>query len=519
MGIIGGALAAAGDAGANSMDKRLQIMGQQQLDESRSALETQKQKAILDYQNTLQNAPMTRAGTLLREGTADQVLDQAPQITNLSGNLANDDGTVSHGLAGNYDDLKAKLSQIKNPTDRATALDQLNRQFQTDVDAAQSGRELRNRTPEEALSYAMEQAKARGDLQALAALKTASVDKLMVLPDGGTLYDTTTGKVVMSSSSNKDERLDKQIAARDALESKREDARAALIAGGNKDSPFIKELKSMYPEGSPEYKAALKARIDRESGSVDSSTIEANAQAVAAGKQDPPNLNSRSPQNAAIMKRVYEINPEYNKRLQVAAQKSANSFASGPDGVTVSAFNATADHLTMLKEAADALKNGNIQMFNQLGNAYAKATGSAAPTNMATVSQLVAGEIVKAVTAGNGALGDREGLEKNLQAKLSPDQLDGTIDTYNGMIAAQINAKYQKYNANIPAFVNNPDLSDFARFLSPKVRTMTGINPPAGVGANWGGTTVSPIPGPSKATVPNPMQDNSLPAGWSVKVH
>lgn len=519
MGIISSALAAAGDAGVQSMNQNIAQMQQMNLDQARSDLETQKQKALLDYQNTLQNAPTNRAGALLREGTVDQVLDKAPQIAQLSGDLQNEDGTVSHGVAGNYDDLKAKLSQIQDPNDRAAALDQLNRQFQTDVDTAQAGRELRNRTPEEALAYAMDQAKSRGDLQALVALKTAVGDKLMILPDGGTLFDTTTGKVVASSSSNKDERLDKQIAARNALESQREDARAALIAGGNKDSPFIKELKSMYPEGSPEYKAALKARIDRESGSVDPSTIEANAQAVAAGKQDPPNLNSRSPQNAAIMKRVYEINPEYNKRLQVAAQKSANSFASGPDGATVSSFNATAEHLTMLKDAADALKNGNIQVFNQIGNAYAKATGSAAPTNLATVSQLVAGEIVKAVTAGNGALGDREGLEKNLQSKLSPDQLDGTIDTYNGMIAAQINAKYQKYNSNIPAFVNNPELSDFARFLSPKVRAMTGINPPAGAGANWGGTTVSQIPGPSKATVPNPIQDNGLPTGWSVKVH
>lgn len=501
IGIIGQALGAGLAAGISGAGEGMSQGITEQMKEDARVKEIQamqdaeilKQQAVAKYTYDLQNAPAQRAQGYLTDASTAQVPVTAQPVTSLTsgdpgtGYMNPDGSQATDAIKGDYATIRARLSTIQDPDQRAAALDTLDQQRageQASADSAIAG-QARNPTAQETMAAAYAAAIGKGDIQSAAAIKQMMTDKFTVLPDGGTLIDTTTGQPVYSTTSKED----RKDARQEVAEAGKEERLNKLLARQKTEPEFIQELKTLYQPGSPEYAAALKARVDHQSGAIDSSVVEANAKAIAAGQQDPPNLNSRSPQNAAIMKRVYEINPDYSKRLQVAAQKSANSFASGPDGQTVSSFNATADHLTMLKEAADALKNGNIQAFNQIGNAYGKATGKAAPTNMEAVSQLVAGEIVKAVTAGNGALGDREGLEKKLETKLGPDQISGTIDAYNGMIGAQINAKYQKYNANIPAYVNNPELSDFARFLTPKVRAMTGISPPAGSTANWGTTT------------------------------
>lgn len=72
MGIIMSALAAAGDAGVHSMDQRIKQGNQIDLDERRSALETQKQKALIDYQKqaSLEMDNQKRQGIADRVGAA-----------------------------------------------------------------------------------------------------------------------------------------------------------------------------------------------------------------------------------------------------------------------------------------------------------------------------------------------------------------------------------------------------------------------------------------------------------------
>lgn len=126
MGIIGGALAAAGDAGVKSMDQRLQIMGQQQLDESRSALETQKQKAIIDYQrdSQLQAENQRRQGVQDRVGAATAgVVDKA-----MADKYAQSDAAVTAANAGQTSapitpDQQAAIDQSKSLDKQTLAAD------------------------------------------------------------------------------------------------------------------------------------------------------------------------------------------------------------------------------------------------------------------------------------------------------------------------------------------------------------------------------------------------------------
>lgn len=126
MGIISSALAAAGDAGVQSMDQRLKIMGQQQLDESRSDLETQKQKALIDYQrdSQLQAENLRRQGVQERVGTAQAgVVDKA-----MADKYAQSDAAAAAAAAGQTSapltpDQQAAIDQSKTIDKQALAAD------------------------------------------------------------------------------------------------------------------------------------------------------------------------------------------------------------------------------------------------------------------------------------------------------------------------------------------------------------------------------------------------------------
>lgn len=86
MGIILSAMAAAGDAGVQSMNQNIaqqnksDLLTQQsdletQRDAQRSDLETQKAKALADYAESIKNAPLNRAGDIIRASAGEQVPD------------------------------------------------------------------------------------------------------------------------------------------------------------------------------------------------------------------------------------------------------------------------------------------------------------------------------------------------------------------------------------------------------------------------------------------------------------
>src|SRR5262249_52765861 len=60
------------------------------------------------------------------------------------------------------------------------------------------------------------------------------------------------------------------------------------------------------------------------------------------------------------------------KSQQVGIQR----FRSGPQGNSIRSLGVAVDHLDTLRGMALALKNGNIQVFNRLAQAWAEQTGS-----------------------------------------------------------------------------------------------------------------------------------------------
>jgi hypothetical protein len=144
----------------------------------------------------------------------------------------------------------------------------------------------------------------------------------------------------------------------------------------------------------------------------------------------------------------------------------------------VRSFNVLLSHLDTLSNLSDALDNGNIQAVNRLGNAYATATGQAAPTNFNSVKHIVADEVVKAITGGAGALGDREESAKAIKDTNSPAQLKGVIQNIKQLSVGQLSGLEQQYQSST-------GLNDFEHYLSPAARLMR-VQHGGGTNANSG---------------------------------
>jgi hypothetical protein len=201
---------------------------------------------------------------------------------------------------------------------------------------------------------------------------------------------------------------------------------------------------------------------------VDNSTGEGNdvetvAQAIANYQQAPLGQYAlRKQYGQSVMKRVMELNPDYQANEYGSRSKAYKDFGSGKLGQQVASFNRSFAHLDTLSKLSDALGNGDMQAVNKIGNYFSRQTGSAAPTNFEGAKKIVADEIVKAIVGNGGGVSDREEAAKNIQAASSPQQLAGMIGTYKELLGGQLNSLGLQYG-------NSTGRKDFERFLSPEV--------------------------------------------------
>lgn len=155
-------------------------------------------------------------------------------------------------------------------------------------------------------------------------------------------------------------------------------------------------------------------------------------------------------------------------------QVSLNRFMSGTQGDTVRSFNVLVSHLYTLENAVGALKNGDIQLFNRIANAWAAQTGDPAPTNFDTVKNIVGDEVVKAVIGSRGgalALGDRQEIKKTIDKAESPAQLIGAISKYRELAGGQLRGLEQQYKMSTKrddfSDLLLPETADFFRTTAP----------------------------------------------------
>lgn len=246
------------------------------------------------------------------------------------------------------------------------------------------------------------------------------------------------------------------------------------------------------------------ARIDAEHEKWErqntlSPEMQQTAQAIAAGQLPPiSGYGLRSPGANLIMAEVMRLNPDYDANAYGASGKAEKDFATGKQGNAVRSFNVAISHLGTLSTLADALQNGNMRAFNELGNSFATQTGSPAPTNFEAVKHIVGDEIVKAVTGSGGALGDRDAAAKTLDAANSPAQLKGVVNSYLELMKGQLNGLRDQYKAT----TGRTDFDD--KYLSDAAKA---VLHPAATGTP-AATAASGV-----ARIASDAEYNSLPSG------
>lgn len=173
--------------------------------------------------------------------------------------------------------------------------------------------------------------------------------------------------------------------------------------------------------------------------------VQAYIKKIADYEIDPRTSSLKGGHREQMLSAVAQYDPTYNQNDFGARAKAIKDFSSGKQGDIVRSFDVAIDHLETLQKAADALKNGNYRVVNEIRNKWREQTGSELPTDFKALVPIVSGEIAKAVVGSQNALADREELRAGLKAAASPEQLSGVITGYKALMAGQLKGLRKQY--------------------------------------------------------------------------
>jgi hypothetical protein len=174
---------------------------------------------------------------------------------------------------------------------------------------------------------------------------------------------------------------------------------------------------------------------------------------------------------------VETVAADYSRKVQASV-----AFAKGKQGDQVRFNNVAVDHLQTMKDAALALKNGEIPLFNKLAQQIAQETGSPVPTNFDSLRQIVSQEVHKGVAGVGGSAEERSNLGNNLGRSASPEQLLGGITSVEKLQAGQLDGLRRQYETST-------GMDNFDDMLSPNARALLKDRPDPHLGDKSGDTT------------------------------
>lgn len=155
------------------------------------------------------------------------------------------------------------------------------------------------------------------------------------------------------------------------------------------------------------------------------------------------------------------VDPTYTPLRYKTRQEFTNGIASR----NITGINTAIAHLGTLKDAAEAMKNGQVQVANSLLNRILTGLGKPQQPTLDTAKIAVGSELMR-VFRGVGA-GSKEEIdrwEKNFDRSLSPDQFEATIKTAVELLAGRAYAVNDTWKAGTGF------QEDYAKIITPKSR-------------------------------------------------
>jgi hypothetical protein len=201
--------------------------------------------------------------------------------------------------------------------------------------------------------------------------------------------------------------------------------------------------------------------------------IEFNAQRLANYDMQPPGqFLRRQPGWQEALTRAKEINPDYRESDAPIIQKAKTDLSTGKSAATLRSLTALQQHLTFLETLAKELPNAaDARTANEITARLARQFGYSNVTNFDVATEIIGGEVVKAVTGAGGAAGalaDRLGVRKEFDGANSKAQIQGAIDTVKTLVGGQAHAIEDQYSF-LPKSIRD-------RFIKPETMSyFTGV--------------------------------------------
>ena len=247
-------------------------------------------------------------------------------------------------------------------------------------------------------------------------------------------------------------------------------AAAPIIARYIDQNPAAAQnMRSLTANGGPMVAVAYMA----EHGDTDAQALMATRYAP---KQTPGAVPSTTPSGAAPVSAPVALPPGSPSEgimpfghMSLADQANIKKdFASGTAAKQTTALNTAFLHSQLLDKVADQLGNGNLTPTNEINVLFQRLTGSAAPTNLATVGSFLGREAVRA-TVNSGA-GTGEERELAVSPSSSPEQMHGLAQTIRALLGGQVSS------LNMRAQRGGVDIR---QLLTPEAQQAYGLTPAA----------------------------------------
>jgi len=199
-------------------------------------------------------------------------------------------------------------------------------------------------------------------------------------------------------------------------------------------------------------------------------SVEQTAQMIAQGQI--PMLSGfalKTPWGQQVVGRVGELSRQnqaaggdaYNAGTFTSRSKAMRDFNTGAQGNAVRYMNTAISHINTLEQLGAELDNSHVQAINKLKNFWKTQTGQSAPVSFTAARDIVANEVVKAVTASGGGVADRQEAQAQLSNASSWSQLAAVAQTWKQLLAGQLGSLRLQYE-------QGTGLKDFNKKLYPE---------------------------------------------------
>lgn len=188
-------------------------------------------------------------------------------------------------------------------------------------------------------------------------------------------------------------------------------------------------------------------------------SVAATVRMIGDGKTDFSTFTSRMPASAKVNLAawVHAYNPDFDQNTFSVRKGVETGFTSGNYSQQLNAISTARNHMQTFRDMADALDNGNVKVFNSIGNSWAEQTGNPAPTNFQLAKDAFQGEVGKAFAGVGVTEGDRKQVDAAISAANSPAALRQAADTADKLLEGKQKSLKDTFNqgmAGKPNFGN-----------------------------------------------------------------